>query len=238
MTARWAVALRAEARLQWRYRFLQAGIFSGVMWLAMLLPLPRDLRSLAEPYIILGDLSIVGWFFIAGAVFFEKGDRTLYALVATPLRFREYLAAKVLTLIALSVLIAVFVATVTHGVEYDLPMLLLGGALGTLLFLLTSFISSMPFSSVSNWFLPSQLPLAALVVPPVIYYSGAWETSWIYAIPTQGPLLFLGAAFHQKTLVGWQIAYGVVYPLLFAALLYVVARKMFDRHVVAKTGGA
>lgn len=230
--------MRTEARLQWRYRFLQAGMFSGVMWLALLLPLPRDLRSIAEPYVILGDLAIVGWFFIAGAVFLEKGDRTLYALVATPLRFREYVAAKLVTLTALSVVIAVFVATVTHGTDYDLPMLLLGGALGTVLMLLTSFLSSMPFSSVSNWFLPSQLPLAALAVPPVIHFSGAWEAPWIYAIPTQGPLLFLGAAFGQKELVGWQIAYGVVYPLVFAALLYLAARRMFDRYVVAKTGGA
>lgn len=234
--SRWGVALRAEARLQWRYRFLQAGMFSGVVWLAVLLPLPRDLRSLAEPYVILGDLAIIGWFFIAGAVFFEKGDRTLFALVATPLRFREYLAAKVLTLTLLSVAVAVFVATITHGIGYNLGMLLLGGALGTLLLLLTSFISSMPFTSISNWFLPSQLPMAVLLGLPVFHYSGIWEAPWIYAIPTQGPLLFLGAAFDQRTLAGWQIAYGVVYPLLFAALLYVPARRMFDRYVVARTG--
>lgn len=235
--SRFAVALRAEVRLQWRYRFLQAGAFSGVMWLALLLPLPPDLRSLAEPYVVLGDLSIVGWFFIAGAVFLEKGDRTLNALVATPLRFREYLAAKLLTLTVLSVVLAVFVATVTHGAGYDLPMLLLGGTLGTLLMLLASFVSAMPFSSVSNWFLPSTLPLAVLTFP-VFHFSGIWEAPWIYAIPTQGPLLFLGAAFDQKTLAGWQVAYGVLYPLLFAALLYVPARRMFDRYVVARTGGA
>lgn len=235
--SRLGVAVRAEVRLQWRYRFLQAGIFSGVMWLLILLPLPPDLRSIAEPYVILGDLAIVGWFFISGAVFFEKGDRTLNALVATPLRFGEYLASKLVTLIALSVVLAVFVATVTHGVGYNLAWLLLGGLLGTLLMLLVSFISSMPFSSVSNWFLPSMAPLAVLTFP-VFHFSGVWEAAWIYAIPTQGPLLFLGAAFHQKTLAGWQVAYGVVYPLLFGALLYVVARRMFDRYVVAKTGGA
>lgn len=234
--SRMGVALRAEVKLQWRYRFLQAGAFSGLMWLAMLLPLPHDLRSTAEPYVILGDLSIVGWFFIAGAVFLEKGDRTLNALVATPLRFREYLAAKLATLIVLSVVLAVFVATVTHGVDYNLPMLLVGGVLGTLLMLLASFMSSMPFSSISNWFLPSMVPLAVLTFP-AFHFSGLAEWSWVYLIPTQGPMLFLGAAFDQKVLAGWQIAYGVIYPLAFAAALYVPARRMFDRYVVAKTGG-
>lgn len=233
---RLGVALRAEVRLQWRYRFLQAGIFSGGMWLLMLLPLPQDLRSLAEPYVMLGDMTIIGWFFIAGAVFYEKGDRTLNALVATPLRFGEYLASKLITLVALSMVIAIFVATATHGIGYNLGMLLIGGLLGAPLMLLVSFITSMPFSSVSNWFLPSTIPLAALNLP-IIYYSGLWEAPWFYLVPTQGPLLFFGAAFDQKALAGWQIAYGVVYPLLFAAALYLPARRMFNRYVVAKSGG-
>ena len=50
--------------------------------------------SVAEPYILLGDTCIIGFFFIAGTVFFEKQERTLSAIVSTPLRFSEYLAAK------------------------------------------------------------------------------------------------------------------------------------------------
>ncbi|GAB3762707.1 fluoroquinolone export ABC transporter permease subunit [Microlunatus parietis] len=234
--SRLGVALRAEFRLQWRYRFLQAGIFSGFMWLLILLPLPHDLRSMAEPYVILGDLSIVGWFFIAGAVFFEKGDRTLNALVATPLRFSEYLASKLITLILLSTVLAVFVATVTHGTGYDLRLLLLGAVPGTLVMLLAGFVSSMPFTSVSNWFLPSTIPLAVLTFP-AFHLAGILEQPWMYAIPTLGPLLFLGAAFGQTTLAAWQIAYGLIYPLIFATLLWLPARYLFDRHVVAKTGG-
>ncbi|MQA77367.1 MAG: fluoroquinolone transporter permease [Streptosporangiales bacterium] len=235
--SRLGVALRLEVRLQWRYRFLHAGVFSGVMWLALLLPLPHDLRSAAEPYVILGDLTIVGYFFIAGAVFFEKGDRTVYALAATPLRFVEYLAAKVITLTSLSVVLAVFVAATTHGLDFRLPYLLLGGALGTVLMLMVSFVSSMPFTSISNWFLPSVGPLAVFTLP-VFHFSGVWEAPWFYAIPTHGPLLLLGAAFDQKTLAAWQVGYGVLYPLLFAGLMYVPARRMFDRYVVARTGGA
>ncbi|MQA06263.1 MAG: fluoroquinolone transporter permease [Streptosporangiales bacterium] len=234
---RLGTVLRLEVRLQWRYRFLQAGVFSGVMWLALLLPLPHDLRSTAEPYVILGDLAIVGWFFIAGAVFLEKGDRTLNALVATPMRFVEYLLAKMLTLVTLSTVLAVFVATVTHGVGYDLRWLLLGAVLGTALMLTASFLSSMPFSSISNWFMPSVGPLAVMTLP-VFYLAGLWPTRWLYLVPTMGPLLFLGAAFDQVSLTGWQVGYGVLYPLAFLGLMYLPARRMFEKYVVAKTGGA
>lgn len=229
--------LRLELRLQWRYRFIQAGLFSGGMWLALLLPLPHDVRPIAEPYVILGDLAIVGWFFIAGAVFLEKQDRTLNAVVATPMRFVEYLAAKLLTLIVLSAVLAVFVATVTSGTGYDLRWLLPGAVLGTALMLTVSFVSAMPFSSISNWFLPSVGPLAVLMLP-VFHLSGLWPHPVLYLLPTQGPLLFLGAAFGQVELAGWQVAYGVLYPLLFVGLMYLPAKALFERYVVAKTGGS
>ncbi|WP_020673915.1 hypothetical protein [Amycolatopsis nigrescens] len=234
---RLAVALRLEITLQRRYRFLHAAVFSGVLWLALLLPMPGHLRSTAEPYVILGDLMIVGFFFVAGAVFFEKGERTLDAVVTTPLRFHEYLASKVLTLTTLSVLLAVFVATTTHGVRYNLPLLVLGAALGTVLMLLLGFLSVLPFSSVSDWFMPAVLPIALFNLP-IIGYSGLWATPWLYLVPTYGPLQFLGAAFGQETLSAWQVVYGVLYPVLFAAGMWSLAKRMFTRYLIAKTGGA
>jgi fluoroquinolone transport system permease protein len=234
---RLSVALRLEITLQRRYKFLHAAVFSGVLWLALLLPMPTDLRSTAEPYVILGDLMIVGYFFVAGSVFFEKGERTLDAVVATPLRFHEYLAAKVITLTALSILLAVFVATMTHGVDYNLLLVVLGAALGTVLMLLLGFLTVLPFTSVSDWFMPSVLPIALFNLP-IVHYSGLWEAPWFYLVPTQGPLLLLGAAFDQKTLSAWQIGYSLLYPMLVAAGMWLLARRMFDKYLVAKSGGA
>ncbi|APU21426.1 fluoroquinolone transporter permease [Actinoalloteichus sp. GBA129-24] len=235
--SRLGTALRLEITLQRRYKFLHAAVFSGVLWLALLLPMPADLRSAAEPYVIFGDLLIVGFFFVAGAVFFEKGERTLDAVVTTPLRFHEYLASKVILLTGLSVLLAVFLATVTHGVGYHLPLLTLGAALGTVLMLLLGFITVLPFQSVSDWFMPAVVPIAVFNLP-VLGYSGLWETPWLHLVPTYGPLLFLGAAFDQTALTGWQIGYGVAYPLIFATGMWLLARRLFDRYLVAKTGGA
>ena len=82
---RLASALRLELTLQVRQRFLYAAVFSGLIWLAVLLPMSRNLRPVVEPYILLGDISIIGFFFIAGTVFFEKQERTLGAVISTPL---------------------------------------------------------------------------------------------------------------------------------------------------------
>jgi fluoroquinolone transport system permease protein len=143
---RLASALRLELTLQVRQKFLYAAVFSGLIWLAVLLPMSQHLRPVAEPYILLGDTSIIGFFFVGGSVFYEKQERTLSAVISTPLRFWEYLTAKVAVLLGVSVFVAVFVATVAHGFAYHLAPLLSGVVLGTLLMLLVGFITSLPFT--------------------------------------------------------------------------------------------
>jgi hypothetical protein len=95
-------ALRLELTLQVRQKFLHAAIFSGLIWLAVLLPMPARLRPIAEPYVLVGDVAIIGFFFVGGTVFFEKQERTIGAIISTPLRFWECLAAKLALLVAIS----------------------------------------------------------------------------------------------------------------------------------------
>lgn len=229
-------ALTLEITLQARQKFLHAAVFSGLVWLAVLLPMPPHLRPVAEPYVLLGDVSIIGFFFIGGTVFFEKQERTISAIISTPLRFWEYLTAKVIVLLMISLFVAVVVTMIASGSAVDLPVVTLAVALGTVVMLLVGFATSLPFASVTDWFLWATIPLAVLTVPPVLDYSGAWPTPLAYLVPTQGPMLLLGTAFDQLTLAPWQVAYAVLYPLLCIAALYRLASVMFIRHVVERSG--
>jgi fluoroquinolone transport system permease protein len=233
---RLASALRLELTLQVRQRFLHAAVFSGLIWLAVLLPLSRSLRPVAEPYILLGDTCIIGFFFVAGTVFFEKQERTLGAVISTPLRFWEYLAAKLTLLVLISLLVAV-VPLISHGPDFKPLPLVVATVLGTLLMLLVGFTTSLPFASISDWFLAATIPLAVMTVPPVLFFSGVWQNGVAYLIPTQGPLLLFGEAFHQISLAPWQTLYAVAYPAVFVMGLWGVAKVMFVRFVVAQSGG-
>jgi fluoroquinolone transport system permease protein len=95
---RWRSALRLEATTVVRERFAHAAAMSALLWLTILLPMPPDLRRIVAPYVLLGDVTIVGFYFIGGAVFFEKQQRTLDAVICSPLRFWEYLSSKVAVL--------------------------------------------------------------------------------------------------------------------------------------------
>jgi fluoroquinolone transport system permease protein len=227
--------LRLEATTLVRQRFAHAAVFSGLLWLAVLLPMPPHLRPIIEPYILMGDITIIGFFFIGGSVFFEKQERTLGAVICSPLRFWEYLSAKIVALMTISMFVALVVVFVSQGTDFRPLTVLAGVVLGTLVMLLAGFASSMPFASVSDWFLSTTVPLAVLSLP-VLYLSGVWANPVLYFIPTQGPLLLFGAAFEQVSLAPWQVIYALVYPVVCAAGLYQLAKALFGRYVIQRAG--
>ncbi|MGH3726636.1 MAG: fluoroquinolone transporter permease [Mycobacterium sp.] len=234
--SRFGSALHLELTLQVRQKFLHAAVFSGFIWLAVLLPMSHDLRPVAEPYILIGDISIIGFFFIAGTVFFEKQERTLGAVICTPLRFREYLAAKLTVLLVISIVVGVGVSTIANGFHYRVLPLIAGVLLGALLMLLSGFVTSLPFASISDWFLSATIPLAILTLP-ILGYSGIWPSPVLYVIPTYGSLLLFGSAFGQVVLTPWLMLYAVAYPLACIAGLSWMCKAAFDKYVVAKSGG-
>jgi fluoroquinolone transport system permease protein len=86
------------------------------------------------------------------------------------LRFWEYLTAKLALLILISLLVAVVVPAISHGLGFKLLTLMVATVLGTLLMLLVGFTTSLPFASISDWFLAATIPLTVMTVPPVLYY--------------------------------------------------------------------
>jgi fluoroquinolone transport system permease protein len=230
---RFVSALRMETTVLIRQHFAAAAMISGLLWLAALLPMPRHVRPIVEPYILMGDIAIIGFFFVGAAVFYEKQERTIGAVICSPLRFHEYLIAKVAVLVGISLLVAGVVVVAASGTGVHPAPLVAGVLLGTVVMLLVGFTTSLPFDSVSDWFLATTVPLAALSLP-ILRLSEVWPHPVLYLIPTQGPLLLLGAAFEQTRLAPWQVAYAVTYPVLCSAILYNVAHRLFRRFVAGR----
>ena len=233
--SRLAPTVRLDLLLQKRYGFFYAGAFVTVVWVALLLPLPDALLDLAVPLIVFTDLAVVGFYFISGMVLFEKGEETLFALISTPLRFREYLASKLLTLTALAVVISLIVAVAGYRLDFNPVLFLMGVILASLISVLAGFITVAPFASISNYLVPSSLVLIPLGLP-VFHFLDLWQSPIFYLFPTQGALLLLGGAFIPE-LAFWQIAYALIYGFLWIAGLVFLAHRAFERYIVAWKGG-
>lgn len=228
-------AVRMDFRLQRRYGFWYATAFVVLLWIGVLQLVPDHLIGPAMPYLLMADLEFM-LFFIAGAVFFEKGERTVFALLTTPLRFRHYLTAKLLTMSALALVTCVVVALIDYGPGFDPLPFLAGVLLMALLMLLAGFVTAPLFPSISEWILPSTLVLT-VANAPIVGYSGLYPHPAFALVPTDGPLLLLGAAFDQVDLTLGRWVYALGYPMLWIAGLSLLARRVFHRYVVTSEGG-
>ncbi|NJK63173.1 MAG: fluoroquinolone transporter permease [Synechococcaceae cyanobacterium SM2_3_1] len=227
-------ALRLDWVLQLRYGFFYAAGFSLLVWLAILKALPQQVLPIALPLVVFLDLSIVGFYFMAGMVLFEKGENTLSALVVTPLRFWEYLSSKLitLTLMAVGVSMLLILANPT-GVPGNVGSGLLGVIAMSVISLLIGLISVSPFRSLSTYMIPSQA-YVLLMYAPIPSYFGWVESPFFYLFPTQGALLLLKGLFSRcRGLAGGLCA--ALKPDLVAGLT-VAAQRLFNQYVIAREG--
>jgi len=227
--------LKMDIKLQARYGFYYAALFVTLLWISVVRPLPRQILGMAATLVVFTDLGIVGLMFIAGQVLFEKGERTLYVLVTTPLTFAEYLTSKLVSLTALAWLISVATVTVTYGPGYNLTILTAGIVPMSMIALLVGLIAVSPYTSISNFTVV--VPLYAFVLSlPLLDYFGWVRSPLMYLAPTQGSLVLLQGAF--VPIAGWKMAGALAHQAVWIAALVYWARVRFERYIVAREGGS
>jgi fluoroquinolone transport system permease protein len=231
--ARFLPALRVDLLVQWRYGFVFAGLFVSAFWIVLLRSLPGEWLPWTLPLAIFVDVSVVGFYFLAGQVLFEKAEATLDAVVVSPLTFWEYIGSKLVSLLLLTLgLTAVIVVGVTFSVE-ALPALLLGAGLMAPMALLLAFIAVAPHQGMASFLVPSQVWLLPFQLP-LLDAIGVWTSPLLYVLPTQGILLLLRAPW--AGIEAWQVAYAVGWNLVFCTGLMWLARRRFEVHI--RHGGA
>jgi fluoroquinolone transport system permease protein len=228
--------IRCDLRLQQRNGFYYATAFVVAVYALGLSQLHAtgarlNLAALL-PAVVLNNLMITAFYFIAALVLLEKTEGTLTAQVVSPLRAGEYIAAKVITLTALALVYNLAVVALVVGSAFSaLPLIAGVGAMAGLT-VMVGFVAVARYDSVSEFLLPS-LPYAAGLMLPVVSMFG-WDSPVFYLHPLHGPMLLLRAAF--APVPAWQLAYGVLASALWLGAGAWLCRRSFQRFVVGQAG--
>jgi fluoroquinolone transport system permease protein len=231
--SRFVATMRNDVRLQLRYGFYVAGAFVAAIWIAILSQLPPDGVRVALPaFLFLNGLTTT-FFFVAGLVLFEKGEGVLEALVVTPLREDEYLAAKVTTLTLLATIEGVAIVLLGWGTDLHLTPIVLGSLVVGVLYTLFGFLVVFRYDSINEFLLPGSL-FMGVVQLPVVSSFGVWDAPYFWLWPTKGALLLFQAGFAPLGASEW--AYALLYSGLWIAVLVGLVRRAFRRFVVRGEG--
>ena len=107
--------MRLDFRLQLRNGFAWAIAVVVAGWAAAVTQFCGVAWAVVLPAFVFGNLVVVSFYFVAGLVLLEKEEGTLEAQVVTPLSSGEYLASKVATLAALSVVESLLITIIAVG---------------------------------------------------------------------------------------------------------------------------
>ena len=230
---RLAATMHGDARLQLRQGFYYASAFMLVVMIVVLRQIPAEIQAWILPVVILSNVQVNTFYFIAGLVLLEKSEGTLEAQVVTPLRPWEYLASKVATLTGLSVVENVLLVVATYGTGAGTPALLAGILISSVIFALAGFIAVARYDSINEYLMPSFLYTSLLSIPLLAYF-GLIESRLFDLHPITAPLEMLRVSFDAPMPTRW--TYELTSAALWIGIGALLARRHFHRFVIAREG--
>jgi fluoroquinolone transport system permease protein len=232
-TRRVLSSLRWEIKLQYRNGFYYATAFILAFWLVLYTQVPGLDLTAYLPGMLIGNLQVTTFYFMAGLVMLEKDEGSLESRVVTPMRSEEYLLVKVL---ALSVLVlvesliiaALFSYTPAGGMGLQLLPAVIGLLLCSAMFSLIGFLAVVRYDSINEFLIPSMLYTLPMMLPLVDFF-GLYQTPLVYLHPVQAALVLLKGAF--QPISAWEWLYGLGYSTAAIAVLVWLCRRAFRQFV-------
>ncbi len=240
MMKRLIAAIKWDVLLQAKYGLYAAGSVVTIMWISILYFLPDESMAYAIPMVLFGDLAVVGYLFIAAMMYFEKGQGSIEAVIVTPLREREYIIAKLASILVYVIgttIIMILFLSIFKTFEVHLLVLILGAIFISLFFTELGFLLSSKYKTFTDFLLPTSLLLMILTIPIIDFFGFTANSSFrfiFYLWPTYGQLKILQSGFtHMNPL---DIAYGFIYNGIFIFLMFNQCIKVFNTSMIGRKG--
>ena len=230
---RLSATIQCDIRLQYRNGFYYAVAFLLATFAIVVNRLPEADWGWLLPALVLGNLSMATFYFMGGLVLLEKGEGTLEAQIVTPLKTREYLASKVITLTALSVAENLVIVGLVYGLKFGWLAMIVGIAAAAAIYSLIGFVAVARYDSINEYMFPSMLYISALSLP-FLHYFGVWENWFMYLHPLQAPLVIMKAGFQRIEV--WEWVYGLLYSALWIGVVFRWSQRTFHRFIIIKEG--
>lgn len=221
-------AFKLDIKSQMRNGLYTIYVVISMMYCVMINQLSAEVNQLFIPILIFSDPAVLGFFFIGGIVMLEKSQGVLELLVITPLRIKEYLGAKIMSLTMISVVAGIAISVVS-GVKFNLVGLVLGIALTASFFTLFGFLLAVRSETMNQYF-GKVIPAMMLIVVPCFSLI-EFRYNWIFSIfPSVAAVRLLVSSF-----VEMEVYKAVIFMIILLIWNYVMYRYVmyiFNEYVV------
>ncbi len=234
--------LKTDVVVQFRNKLYAIGIgvaviiAIGISQLASVKHLP-----LVVPTLMLLALGGSTLLYVAGMILFEKDEKTINALITSPLRVSEYLWSKIITLSTLATIEGVVMvggAMLIMGFWVPVPIpnlipLFLGIMATGIVYCLVGIILVVRYEKLTDFILPMGA-YAGILQVPFLYFLGLVEHPIFLVIPTSASTMLIKGAYVQLPL--WQWIYAILYTSITILVFAFWAHRAFTKYITMKVG--
>jgi fluoroquinolone transport system permease protein len=233
--SRLLATMKLDVTIQWRNRLYAIGIgLSLMLALALGQFVSREALPQTLPLLFLFAVSGTTMLYVAGLLIFEKDDRTLEAIVVTPIHLSEYIGSKMITLTFLALLESLVVLALAYGFsDYTILPLIAGIVLMGMMLTLMGFVMIVRYNTITDFLVPV-VAVNLVLQLPALYFTGTSDSLLWLILPTTAPTMLMWSAWHP--IETWQLIYAVVYSVIIIAVLYRWALIAFNKHIILKEG--
>jgi len=228
MTA-FVTALRWDIVVQARNGFYWASVFVVLTVGGLLLNVPETARANGAawvPAILVVNLQITTFFFMAALMLLERDEGTLIAIAVSPFSPGDYLATRTITLTALGAIETAAVVWIAFGTGGSWPFIISGtAALGVIYTGLGAAVGSR-YASLNALLLPASVVVTLLLLPLLPHFGLAPRAPFLLH-PIE-PALTLIRAGYVATEPG-ELVFGAVGSLAWSTVAFLWGRNRVGR---------
>lgn len=210
-----------DIRFQAKYGFYFLYAVLTVIYIIILLALPESWREKAAAILIFSDPASMGLFFMGAIILLEKSQHTPCAFAVSPVHAVEYVIAKVASLSAISLVVAMLLALAAK--VGHLYMILLGTVISSAIFTLLGIIVATKIVSL-NQFILWTVPIEILCFVPAILHLFRITPAWLQYNPINVCMDMVSG--HSPSAIGFLTV------ITMTVVLFVISRfcvlKMWD----------
>lgn len=184
-----------DFRIQTRYYFWHAAAVVTAVWLLLLMALSAEAAVVWIPVLIFGDIGNIGLLFVAGILFLERRQGTLWVSAIMPVSKGLWVAAK---LISLTLLCSICAAVIVffNVDEVSWPRVIIAIILSSALFTSIGFLISLPYDRIMNYFFVMALAMGVLNIP-IFAHLEIFDHWLMWVLPTQPALWLLADSLSE-----------------------------------------
>jgi fluoroquinolone transport system permease protein len=222
-------------KLQFRQGFYFAWIFMTLFYILILYFLPRNIKDLILPLIMLSEPSTFAMIFTGAIVLLERDEKMFENLFITPLPIRGYIYSKMISIAIPATICTFIISSFSGNFSIKLFLLVPGVILTTFFFVVFSLILSVSAKNILS--LVGKIGLYGSIFGlSILDYFGIFTGYFQYILPTKGSLVLISTAVGYKIYSFFELFLAITTMTIAVILILVPAEKSFQRQIINQGG--